>query len=97
MKPDAVLICCARGGIIDEEALRDALNQDRIAGAGIDVFMPEPIRSDNPLLQAKNIVVSPHTAGVTRESVYRAYEWAHENARRVVERDQQPRWIVNGL
>ena len=97
MKPKAILVCCARGGIIDELALRDALNSDRIAGAGIDVFAPEPIRPDNPLLGAKNTILTPHIAGVTQESMVRSYEWAHENVRRVVERDQQPRWIVNGL
>ena len=97
MKPQAILICCARGGIIDEVALRDALNHDRIAGAGMDVFAPEPIQPDNPLLSAKNTILTPHIAGVTKESIKRSYEWAHENVRRVVERDLQPHWIVNGL
>ena len=97
MKKSAVLICCARGGIIDEPALRDALNEERIAGAGLDVFLPEPIRADNPMLSAKNTVLTPHVAGVTGESITRSYAWAHENVRRVVVHDQQPRWIVNGL
>jgi phosphoglycerate dehydrogenase-like enzyme len=97
MKPTAILVCCARGGIIDEPALRDALNAGRLAGAGIDVFSPEPIRPDNPLLKAKNVVLTPHVAGVTGESISRSYQWAHENVRRVVEQDLQPRWIVNGL
>ncbi len=97
MKPKAILVCCARGGIIDEVALRDALNNDRIGGAGIDVFNPEPIRPDNPLLGAKNTILTPHIAGVTQDSMNRSYKWAHENVRRVVEKDQQPRWIVNGL
>ena len=78
-------------------ALRDALNAGKIAGAGLDVFDPEPIRPDNPMLSAKNAVLTPHVAGVTGESIRRAYEWAHENVRRVVERDQQPRWVKNGL
>jgi len=97
MKPNAILVCCARGGIIDEPALCAALNAGRIAGAGLDVFLPEPIRGDNPMLKAKNVVLTPHVAGVTGESVSRSYEWAHENVRRVVEQDLQPRWIVNGL
>jgi phosphoglycerate dehydrogenase-like enzyme len=96
MKPHAIVICCARGGIIDEPALRDALNADRIAGAGIDVFEQEPIRKDNPLLSAKNVVLTPHVAGGTRESLARTYVWAHENVRRALS-DQQPKWIVNGL
>ena len=97
MKRTAVVICCARGGIIDEVALRDALNSGRIAGAGLDVYSPEPIRSDNPLLGAKNIVLTPHVAGVTRESLARSYDWAHENVRRVVQRNEPAKWIVNGL
>jgi phosphoglycerate dehydrogenase-like enzyme len=97
MKRGAVLICCARGGIIDEVALRDALNEDRLAGAGLDVYSPEPIRADNALLGAKNCVMTPHTAGVTRESIGRSYDWAHENVRRVVERGEPARWVVNGL
>ena len=97
MKPTAVLICCARGGIIDEQALREALDSERIAGAGLDVYSPEPIRTDNPLLGAKNIVMTPHTAGVTRESLGRSYDWAHENVRRVIQRGEPARWVVNGL
>jgi phosphoglycerate dehydrogenase-like enzyme len=97
MKPTAVLVCCARGGIIDEVALRDALNAGRLAGAGLDVFSLEPLRPNNPMLSARNAVLTPHVAGVTGESLRRAYEWAHENVRRVVERDQQARWVVNGL
>ena len=97
MKPTAILVCCARGGIVDEPALCNALNNGRLAGAGMDVFLPEPIRPDNPLLKAKNAVLTPHVAGVTGESIARSYAWAHENVRRVVEQDLQPRWIVNGL
>ena len=97
MKPTAILVCCARGGIVDEPALCDALNSGRLAGAGLDVFLPEPIQPGNPMLKAKNVVLTPHVAGVTGESITRSYEWAHENVRRVVEHDLQPRWIVNGL
>ena len=96
MKPSAILVCCARGGIIDEPALRDALNEDRLAGAGIDVFGTEPIDPNCPLLSAKNVILTPHVAGLSRESMSRAYEWAHENARRAVN-DQQPKWVVNGV
>jgi len=94
MKPSAILVCCARGGIIDELALRDALNQDKLWGAGLDVFDPEPIRPDNPLLSAKNVILTPHIAGVTQEALKRAYVWAHDNVRRAAS-DQQPKWIVN--
>ena len=97
MKKSAVLICCARGGIIDQRALADALNSDRIYGAGIDVFDPEPLRQDNPLLSAKNIVLSPHVAGVTGDSLRRHYQWAHENVKRVLVDGQRPKWVVNGV
>lgn len=97
MKRSAVLICCARGGIIDQQALADALNGERIFGAGIDVFDPEPLRPDNPLLTAKNIVLTPHIAGVTGDSLKRHYTWAYENVKRVVVHHKRPQWVVNGV
>jgi phosphoglycerate dehydrogenase-like enzyme len=96
MQPHALFICCARGGIIDEPALRDALNSGRIAGAGIDVFDPEPIPKYNVLLSAKNIIVTSHVAGVTEETTQRIFDWAHENVRRVM-RGEKPRWVRNGV
>jgi len=69
MKKSAVLINCARGGIVDEQALADALNNGTIAGAGIDVFEQEPPEEDNPLLGAKNLLCSPHSAAQTKEAV----------------------------
>lgn len=97
MKPSAVLICCARGGIVDQAALAEALNSGRIFGAGIDVFDPEPLCIDNPLLSAKNIILTPHTAGVTCDSLKRHYAWAHENVRRVLLYGEPPKWVVNGV
>jgi phosphoglycerate dehydrogenase-like enzyme len=97
MKKSAVVICCARGGIIDQKALADALNSDEIFGAGIDVFDPEPLRPDNPLCSAKNIVLTPHIAGVTGDSLKRHYTWAYENVKRVLVHRQKPKWVVNGL
>jgi phosphoglycerate dehydrogenase-like enzyme len=97
MKPTALFVCCARGGIVDEPALRDALNAGRIAGAGIDVFDPEPIRKDNPLFSAKHTILTSHVAGVTEETTQRIFDWAHENVRRVVLRGQKPRWVRNGV
>ena len=96
MQPHALLVCCARGGIVDEPALRDALNAGKIAGAGIDVFDPEPILKDNALLSAKNIIVTSHVAGVTDETTQRIFDWAHENIRRVL-RGEKPRWVRNGV
>lgn len=70
MKPTAILINCARGPIVDVAALADALNEDRIAGAGIDVFeMEPPLPLDLGLLHTKNTVVTPHIAFATKESM----------------------------
>lgn len=75
MKKTAIFINCARGPIIDNVALADALNEDRIAGAGIDVYHVEPpIPDSEPLLHAKNTVLTPHVAFLSEESmVRRAY------------------------
>ena len=97
MRPHALLVCCARGGIVDEAALRDALDGGRIAGAGIDVFETEPILPDNPLLGAKNCILTAHVAGVTDETTQRIFDWAHENVRAVVLRGEKPRWVRNGV
>jgi phosphoglycerate dehydrogenase-like enzyme len=97
MKPGAYLVCCARGGIIDEQALADALNSGRLAGAGIDVYAEEPFPSDNPLLTAKNMVMTPHMAGASVESSQRNYDWAYDNVRRVVEKGEKPRFVLNGV
>lgn len=72
MKKNAIFINCARGPIVDNEALADALNNDRIAGAGIDVFdMEPPIPADYCLLQAKNTLLAPHIAFLSEESMVR--------------------------
>ncbi len=80
MKPTAYFITTARGGIHDETALAEALAAGRVAGAGLDVFEPEPPPLDHPLLAFDNVVVSPHNAGVTDDcthnmAVYAAEQW----------------------
>jgi D-3-phosphoglycerate dehydrogenase len=80
MKKSAYLVNTARGGIVDEKALHAALTAGTIAGAGIDVFDPEPPPSDHPLLQLANFATSPHMAGVTRESLDRMAVQAATNA-----------------
>jgi glycerate dehydrogenase len=73
MKPDAVLINTARGGLIDDYALIDALTTHRIAGAGIDVLRVEPPREGNPLLdlRLRNLIVTPHNAWASRQAMER--------------------------
>ncbi len=68
MKPSARLINCARGGIVDEAALLEALDQGVIAGAALDVFVQEPLPADSPLLRHDRVVATPHLAGSTAEA-----------------------------
>jgi len=69
MKPTAILINTARGKIVNEKALVDALTEGRIAGAGLDVFEVEPLPKDSPLLKLDNVLLTPHIAFLSRESI----------------------------
>lgn len=89
MKPEAVLINGARGGVVDEAALAQALKDGRIAGAAVDVYSIEPATPDNPLLQlqgeaASRLLLTPHVAGVTRQSAAFLFKAAWDNVQHVL-------------
>jgi len=96
MKKTAVLINCARGELVDERALHDALREGTIGGAGIDVFEQEPPEPESPLFFLSNIVLTPHAAGPTWESWPKRYRNGYENIERVA-RGEPPQWIVPEL
>jgi D-3-phosphoglycerate dehydrogenase len=79
MKQSAILINTARGAIVDEAALMDALSTHRIAAAGLDVFATEPLAEDHPLTRLPNIVMTPHCAGITPEALEAGLRMAVDN------------------
>jgi len=94
--PDtAFVINTARGGIIDEAALVTALQTKVIAGAGIDPFVVEPATADNPLFALDNIDVTPHSAGVTLESMFRMGHWAARNVADCFDGTLTPDNVIN--
>jgi glyoxylate reductase len=79
MKPSAILVNTSRGGIVDQDALRRALTEGWIAGAGLDVTSPEPLPADDPLLQAPNLLVVPHIGSATTTTRRRMADIAVDN------------------
>jgi phosphoglycerate dehydrogenase-like enzyme len=93
MKPNAILVNTSRGPLVDAPALAKALREGKIRAAAIDVFDPEPPPPDLPLYELDNVVLSPHMAGVTGESILRIIAAALENCRRVA-RGEAPLDVV---
>ncbi|MGW3498904.1 2-hydroxyacid dehydrogenase [Streptomyces sp. NPDC001020] len=94
LKPTSFVINTARGALIDQDALADALERGALAGAGIDVFDPEPPTEALRLLKAPNVVLSPHVAGVTRETLVRIALAAVQNAADFLS-GKEPRDVVS--
>jgi len=95
MRPGTIFVNTSRGPVVDNVALADAANEGRVV-AGVDVFDLEPPPPDHPLRSAANVVLTPHIAGTTRESVVRIMAAALENLRRF-ERGDKIKDIVNGV
>ena len=95
MKESSFLINCARGGIVNEKALLNALKSKIIRGAGLDVYDDEPSTSSNPLFSLDNILLSPHIAGVTQEATIRMSKQAVQNILDVFDNKVNPEVIIN--
>jgi D-3-phosphoglycerate dehydrogenase len=93
MQPHGYFITTARGGIHDEAALAAALTAKQIAGAGLDVWEDEPPPSDHPLLRFDNVIVSPHTAGITRQSRHNIAKIAAEQMLDILDGKKPPRLL----
>ncbi len=91
MKPNAILINCARGGIIDEDALYDALKNNKIHGAGTDVLEKEPFDPKDKLMELDNFIVTPHMAGQTSEAAIGVATGCAEGVLAVIRGEKWPR------
>jgi glyoxylate reductase len=90
MKPTAYLINTARGGVVDQVALREALENGEIAGAGLDVTDPEPLPKDDPLLSAPNLLVVPHVGSATFRTRSRMADMAVDNLLAALAGEEMP-------
>ncbi|MBI5116397.1 lactate dehydrogenase [Candidatus Poribacteria bacterium] len=94
MKSTALFIQSSRGEVVDEAALAEALDRGIIGAAAVDVFKEEPLNADSPLLKAENIILTPHTAGVTREVSMRFLTESFDNFKRVAS-GQPPLYVLD--
>jgi D-3-phosphoglycerate dehydrogenase len=94
MRPDAWLINAARGGLVDDAALVEALRRRRIAGAALDVYEPEPLAADSPYRALDNVLLTPHSAALTGEAIRRMSVGSAEDVIRVLG-GEKPASLVN--
>jgi D-3-phosphoglycerate dehydrogenase len=95
MKPSAIIVNAARGGLVDEMALDQALRQGRLAAAALDVLAEEPPASSHPLLSNPKVTISPHSAGLTAECAARMAISSVQNILDLFEGRLSPTLIVN--
>lgn len=95
-KPGAILVNAARGGIVDEAALCDALDSGRLGGVGLDVFAEEPVAADDPLLTREDVLLSPHNAAMSEQGARRMAEHAALNVLNFLDGRLDPRMIAAG-
>jgi phosphoglycerate dehydrogenase-like enzyme len=96
MKPGALFVNVARGGLVDEAALLAALESGHVGGAGLDVHDVEPVDPANPLVNHPNVIATPHVAGVTEQMMQRSVIAFTDNLKRYAA-GEQPLWTVNEL
>jgi phosphoglycerate dehydrogenase-like enzyme len=94
MKPGSILISAARGAVIDERALVEALEDGHLGGAGLDVYDPEPPAADNPLFQFEQVVLTPHVASFTEEGRRRMGLTVVDDILRAL-RGERPKFLAN--
>ena len=95
MKPGSLVINCARGGLVNEQALFEAINDGHIAGAGLDVFVDEPTPADNPLFSLDQVLVSPHVGGFSEEARQRSSYRSARNILDLFDGKLNPAVVVN--
>ena len=95
MKPSAILVNCARGGIVDEAALLDALKSGKLVGAGLDVFAQEPPATDNPLFALDNVILTPHMGGTSTEAALRMGMVCVQNVLDAIDDNLNPELVIN--
>ena len=94
MKKDAVIVNAARGPVVDELALAQALREGWIRGAAVDVFAEQPLKADHPFVSLDNIILTPHAAALTKES---SEKMGVGTARQILQllKDERPDFLVN--